>query len=167
MTGQSGGTQEGGDGTLRAGRERGPRHTRLADIDSELEKLAMDSRCAPQRVGNAHLTNELADLRWCPRAATTRSRFPTPEAAKSRSMPPNHRFRPNDGMRIHHIRNEAMEDDKDQSVNVGKSEPHWRLATKNIELVTQDKNLSLKHRFRAQASDQVAQNQFERICHPA
>src|SRR5215468_8554284 len=43
------------------------RHTRLADIDSELEKLSVNSWCAPQRVGNAHLTNELAVLGRPPR----------------------------------------------------------------------------------------------------
>ena len=30
-------------------------HAGLADIDAKLEKLAMDPRCSPQRIGAAHL----------------------------------------------------------------------------------------------------------------
>jgi len=113
----------------------------------------MDSWRAPQRIGNDHLADEFAYLRRDLWSSTGASRFPSPEAAKSRSMPPDHRFRPNDGKRVHHTRNEAIEGDKDQSVDAGKNESLWRLATNNIELVTKDKNLSLKRRF---GSDQGA-----------
>jgi hypothetical protein len=34
----------------------------LADIDAELEKLSMDSRRAPQRVGDAHLADQPANF---------------------------------------------------------------------------------------------------------
>src|ERR1700716_72926 len=35
-------------------------HAGLADIDAKLEKLAMDPRCSPQRIGDAHLADKLA-----------------------------------------------------------------------------------------------------------
>src|SRR6516225_4564136 len=35
---------------------------RLADIDAELEQLAVDPWRSPQRVGNAHLANELTNV---------------------------------------------------------------------------------------------------------
>jgi hypothetical protein len=35
-------------------------HAGLADIDAQLEKLAMDPRCSPQRIGAAHLADKLA-----------------------------------------------------------------------------------------------------------
>jgi hypothetical protein len=34
----------------------------LADIDAELERLAMDSRCSPQWIDDAHLADQPADL---------------------------------------------------------------------------------------------------------
>ena len=37
-------------------------HARLSDIDAELEQFSMDSRRSPQRIGNAHLADELAYL---------------------------------------------------------------------------------------------------------
>src|SRR5215475_6951676 len=104
------------------------RHTRLADIDSELEKLSMDSWCAPQRVGNAHLADQLAYLHRDLWPSTVTSRFPAPEAAKSGTAPPDHRFRPNDRQSIHHTGNEAIEGDKDRSVSAGQNKPLWRLA---------------------------------------
>ena len=53
-------------------------HAGLSDLDAELEEFAMDPRRSPQRIGNAHLADKLADLqrnRW---PATPRSRFPAP-----------------------------------------------------------------------------------------
>jgi hypothetical protein len=34
----------------------------FADIDAELEKLAMNPWCAPQWVGETHLANEMTDF---------------------------------------------------------------------------------------------------------
>src|SRR5471032_3419170 len=48
-------------------------HARLSDIDAELEQLSMDPRRAPQRIGNAHLADQPADLRLNSRPATTAS----------------------------------------------------------------------------------------------
>ena len=35
-------------------------HAGLSDVDAELEELPMDSRCSPQRVGDAHLADQPA-----------------------------------------------------------------------------------------------------------
>ena len=37
-------------------------HTGLADLDAQLEKLAMDSWRSPQRVGEAHLADQPANF---------------------------------------------------------------------------------------------------------
>src|SRR5712671_4579939 len=39
----------------------------LAHLDAELEQLAVDSRCTPERVGSAHLPNQFTNFpiyRW-------------------------------------------------------------------------------------------------------
>ena len=38
-------------------------HTRLPDIDAEFEQLAMDPRSSPQRIGKAHVADQLADIK--------------------------------------------------------------------------------------------------------
>src|ERR1700726_3264076 len=50
----------------------------LSDIDAELEQLSMDPRRSPQRIGNAHLADKLADLHRNCWPATPRFRFPAP-----------------------------------------------------------------------------------------
>jgi hypothetical protein len=37
----------------------------LADLDAELEQLAMNPRRTPERVGTAHLPNQVPNLALC------------------------------------------------------------------------------------------------------
>src|SRR6476620_2251624 len=63
----------------------------LADLDAELEQLAMDPRRSPQRIGNAHLADKPADLqrhRW---STATASRFPAPIQPKTGAVPADHK----------------------------------------------------------------------------
>src|SRR6202049_376358 len=53
-------------------------HTRLADIDAELEQLSLDPRRSPQRIGDAHLADKLAYLGWYSWSASTAPRLPAP-----------------------------------------------------------------------------------------
>ena len=64
----------------------------LPGIDAELEEFTVDARCAPERVRNAHVANELSDLRWRPRPTTVRSRFPAPIGSETSAMPTDHRL---------------------------------------------------------------------------
>src|ERR1700676_3993354 len=53
-------------------------HAGLSDIDAKLEEFSMDPRRSPQRIGNAHLADQLGYLpRGC-WPATPRFRFPAP-----------------------------------------------------------------------------------------
>ena len=55
----------------------------LADIDAELEQLAVDPRRAPKRIGDGHLPNQLANVRWRLGPTAARSRFPPPVGSKA------------------------------------------------------------------------------------
>src|SRR5580700_10208104 len=54
------------------------RHGRLPDIDAKHEELAVDPRCTPKRIRNTYVSNELTNLQWLLRSATSCSRFPAP-----------------------------------------------------------------------------------------
>jgi hypothetical protein len=69
-------------------------HTRLSDIDSELEQLSVDPRRPPQRIGDAHLADKLAYLRYS-WSATTAPRLPAPIRSEAGAVP----FY--DGLRLH------------------------------------------------------------------
>lgn len=62
-----------------------PRHVlgdcRLRDVDPKLEKFAMDTRCAPQTIGQAHLPDQAANLHWNLWPTASRARRPTPVQA--------------------------------------------------------------------------------------
>src|SRR5262249_46134218 len=130
------------------------RHTLLPNVEAELEKLSMNPWCAPERVGKAHLADQLGHIRRDLWSSTDGSRFPGPEAAKSRSVQPDQRFRPSDRQRIHYARDHATKGNEDQSVSTCKNEPLWRPAAHHIELVPEDKGL--KGGPRTQQSDHGA-----------
>jgi len=83
-----------------------------------LSQFAMDPRGSPQRVSDAHLTNELANLRRCPWSATTPSRFPAPPRSEASALPTDDRFRLEDFQRIQHFRNQPIEPGKNQSIDI-------------------------------------------------
>ena len=68
----------------------------LSDIDAELEKLAMDPRCSPQRIGDAHLADKLAYFYRHGRSSAAVLRFPSPIRSKSRTAPKDYGLRSDD-----------------------------------------------------------------------
>src|SRR5258708_15063829 len=68
-----------------------PRHVlgdgRLSDFDPKLQQFAVDARCAPKPVGQAHLPDQTPDLDWNLWPAATRARLPAPVQAEARPMP--------------------------------------------------------------------------------
>src|ERR1035441_1270603 len=92
-------------------------HARLSDIDPELEQFSMDPRPAPQRIGNAHLADQPADLQWHNRPATTASRLPAPIRPETRAMPADNGVRLNDRQSIANSREQPIETNQYQSVD--------------------------------------------------
>src|ERR1700716_615461 len=71
-------------------------HAGLADSDAKLEKLAMDPRCSPQWIGDAHLADKLAYFYRHGRSSAAVRRFPSPIRSKSRTVPTDYRLRSDD-----------------------------------------------------------------------
>ena len=70
--------------------------TLVWDLDAKLEKLSIDSRRSPQRVGEAHLADQPAIFqrhRWSAAAA---ARFPAPIRSEARAVPSYNSVRLND-----------------------------------------------------------------------
>src|SRR3979490_1188612 len=62
-------------------------HAGLADFDAKPQKLAMDPRCSPQRIGAAHLADKLAYFYRHGRSSAAVLRFPSPIRSKSPTVP--------------------------------------------------------------------------------
>src|SRR6516164_6201590 len=95
-------------------------HGGLPDIDAKLEQLAVDPRCSPKRVRDAHLANELASVRRCLWPATTRSRFPAPIGSQTSAVPADHRLRLENFQCVKYPRSHTIEPRKHQAVDVAK-----------------------------------------------
>ena len=69
----------------------------LGDGDAELEQLAVNPGSAPQRIGAAHLPDQVDGI-WadCLAPRFTRSAFPTPEEPEPGAMPLNDSARLNE-----------------------------------------------------------------------
>jgi hypothetical protein len=108
---------------------------RLADLDTELEQFAVDPRRAPERVGAAHLPNQVTNLALHRRPPG--SRAPTPKEAEAPTVPLNHRCRLDQHHRLQTAWPQSVEQDPEQAVEREQPEPTRPLAAKNVQLMAQ------------------------------
>src|SRR5215813_10066175 len=125
-----------------------PRHVLcnagLADIDTKLEQFAVDAGRTPERVGYAHIPNQLTDLRRNPRPSAAPPGSPTPKRSKSSAVPANHGLGPDDCQCVYDSRNEAIQPNEHQSVEGSEGKSLWGVAPQHIELLPENQNLRLK-----------------------
>ena len=65
----------------------------LANFDAKLEELTVGPGRAPEGIGKAHITDQLAYFERHLWPATARPRLPSPEQAKTRAMPADNSLR--------------------------------------------------------------------------
>src|SRR3984893_1182532 len=110
-------------------------HAGLADIDAKLEKLAMDPRCSPQRIGAAHLADKLAYSYRDGRSSAAVLRFPSPIRSKSPTVPMDYGLRSDDCKCAIHLGKQSADASKYQPVNRNKSKPLRISASQHIDLL--------------------------------
>src|SRR5215210_3581275 len=95
-----------------------PRHVlgnaSLSDVDPELEELAVNPRRSPQRIGNAHLADQLPYLRRDGGASRPATRLPAPVRPKACAMPTHYGLGPDDGERVASLRKQPADATKHQ-----------------------------------------------------
>ena len=86
-------------------------------LDSQLEQLAMNPWCSPERVGVRHLKNKVTDLRADRRpAGTFTSGLKFPEQLETLSMPPNDSFGFDDDQWLPPVAPETTKHDPEKTV---------------------------------------------------
>ena len=140
---------------------------RLPDIDAKLEQFAMDPWRAPERVGDADVSDQLPDVHRHFRTTTTPTRPPSPIQAKTSAVPTNHGFRPNNCQDAQHIRSQAIEPSKYHPVDAAEGRPLRRLAPQDIQLVAKCQDLDFQRSSRSEQSNQSAPDQFAELDHGA
>src|SRR6267154_2458124 len=107
----------------------------LADIDANLEKLAMDPRCSPQRINDAHLADKLAYFYRHGRSSAAVLRFPSPIRSKSRTVPTDYGLRSDDCKWAIHLGKQSADASQYQPVDRNKSKPRRISASQHIDLL--------------------------------
>jgi hypothetical protein len=82
----------------------------------------LDPGRAPQRIGQAHVTDQLANFERHLWSAAATSRLPSPEQTKTGTMPTDNRLRLDDHQGIHNARRDPIEAGKNQTVEITESE---------------------------------------------
>src|ERR1700686_5619991 len=108
-------------------------HAGLADIDAKLEKLTMDPRCSPQRIGAAHLAHKLAYFYRHGRSSPAVLRFPSPIRSKSPTVPTDYGLRSDDCKCAIHLGKQSADASQYQPVNRNKSKSLGISASQHIE----------------------------------
>ena len=91
---------------------------RLGDIKPELEKFAMDSRGAPERIGQAYFMNQIANVLTNPGTTAIRPRLPPPIGPESLAMPSEQCFRPEERDGINNGGPKPIQPNEGESIEV-------------------------------------------------
>jgi hypothetical protein len=100
----------------------------LSDLEAEPEQLAMDVRCSPKSILNAHPPDQRLQIYSDLRPASQRAGFPAPVAAKPGTMPAHDSLGPDDRNGVEDRRKPAIQQDEEQSITVGELDPTAHLA---------------------------------------
>jgi len=97
----------------------------LPNIDAELEQFAMNARRTPQRVGNAHLSDQLPNFSRHAGATLSAPRLPAPVTPKTSAMPSHHGVGPNDGECLAGFRKQLADPTQHHSVDSPEMAHDW------------------------------------------
>ena len=127
----------------------------------------MDPWSAPERVGEAHVADHLADFEWHFWSPAARVRLPSPEQTKPGPMPADNSLWFDDHQGVQNVGCDPIKARKNEAIKIAENKPLWRFSLQHIELVTEHQDLRLERGSRPEEPDESAPNQFERIPHEA
>src|SRR6266540_3945889 len=113
------------------------RNRGLGDLDAQFEQFAMDPRSAPERVLQAHSSDQIAHLFADPRSAPGRTGLPSPVGGKTHTMPSHDGPGPDDGYGVQDVRTAAIEPDQQRAVSPTQMQSTWRAPLQDIDLLPQ------------------------------
>ena len=106
----------------------------------------MKSGSTPQRVGQAHGADQVADFDWHLWPAAATSRLPSPEQTKPGTMPTDDRLRLDNHQAIQNARHNPIETGKNEPIEIAEGESLWRSSSQHIQLMAQRQDLRLERR---------------------
>src|ERR1700732_3952502 len=140
-------------------------NARLRDLKPKLEQFAMNTRCSPKRIFDAHPPDQRAQLRldlWPP---SPWARLPTPVAPKAGPMPTHERLGPNDCENLQDCWKPAIQLDKEPAIIVREPDATRQPTPQDIQLMSKHRVLSFKPQLRLEWQRQDGQDETEQPDH--
>src|SRR5450759_1773048 len=137
-------------------------HAGLPDFDTELEQLSMDPWSSPERIGDAHLADQLSYFERHRGPATTASRLPAPIQPKTRAMPTNNSVGLHDRQRIANLWKQPIETSEYQVVEDAERKSLRSSTPQNVNLLPQRPNFCLERCPRPKWIDNRPTNEPEK-----
>jgi hypothetical protein len=119
-------------------------NARLRDLKPKLEQFAMNTRCSPKRIFDAHPPDQYAQLYLDLRSPSQWARLPTPVAAKASSVPTHEGLGPDDCENLQDCWKPAIQLDKEQAIMVREPDATMRPAPQDNQLMSKHRVLSFK-----------------------
>ena len=133
----------------------------LSDLKAELAQLAVDARRSPQRIVNAHPSDECAQVRVDLRPTFKGARFPTPVPAETGSMPSYEGLGVNNCDGLEDCRKPSIQLDEEQTITIRKPDTATHLPSQYDELMSERSVLRLKSALRLERRDEQGQAEAE------
>src|SRR6202047_4233566 len=142
-------------------------NARLRDLKPKLEQFAMNTRCSPKRIFDAHPPDQRAQLRldlWPP---SPWARLPTPVAPKAGPMPTHERLGPDDCDNPQDFWKPAIQLDKEPAIMVREPDATMQPTPQDNQLMSKHRVLRFKPQLRLEWRGQDGQKETEQPNHSA
>src|SRR5215467_14309309 len=137
----------------------------LSDLKAKLEQLAVDARGAPQRIVNAHPSDQRTQVCIDLRPTSKGPGLPPPVPAETGPMPTHKGLRSNDRDGIEDRWKPSIQLDEEQTISVGEVNTTTHLPSQYDQLTSEGYVLCLKSALRLEWRDQEGQEEAEQRNH--
>jgi hypothetical protein len=137
----------------------------LSDLKAELEQLAVDARRSPQRILNAHPSDERAHVPVDLRPTSKGAGFPTPVPAEAGSVPSHEGLGANYCDGLEGRWKPSIQLDEEQTITIREPDTAAHLPPQYDELMPERRVLCLKSALRIKRRDEQGQAEAEQRDH--
>src|SRR5215831_4862864 len=140
--------------------------SRWRHFDSQLEELAMDSRCSPQPIGSTHPSNQVANRHSHRRSPWPSPRLPRPIASERTPMPADDCVGLQDAEPAPPLRPYPRPQNPEEPVRLLEAQTPRRAELKHGDLVAKSRNLGLGGRMGSKRGGKECEQCDENGTHP-